>query len=66
MLSVKSFFHHKFEIMVIYDFFLGVEMKTTEVEGNSDHVLIQPEDIQLSTVDDLTPTHIVKVRICFL
>ncbi|XP_071522737.1 uncharacterized protein [Panulirus ornatus] len=40
----------------------GVEVKTSEVESSTDHVLIQPEDIQLSTVDDLTPTHIVKLN----
>ncbi|XP_042232328.1 uncharacterized protein LOC121873082 [Homarus americanus] len=39
----------------------GVDMKTDEVANSTEHVLIQPEDIQLSTVDDLTPTHIVKL-----
>ncbi|XP_069194998.1 uncharacterized protein [Procambarus clarkii] len=39
----------------------GVETADSKVEGSSHHVLIQPEDIQLSTVDDLNPTHIVKL-----
>lgn len=40
---------------------VGVEIKTGKVDGNGEHILIQPEDIQLSTVDDLASTHIVKL-----
>nr|XP_027236590.1 uncharacterized protein LOC113827855 [Penaeus vannamei] len=38
-----------------------VEIAKGEVEDEDEHVLIQPEDIQLSTVDDLTHTQIVKL-----